>query len=160
MAWFRRNEEPEAAPVAAVEEDTPQALDRSVALVVGLVNASAGQLPPVAVVTARRVTDLLSEIVRTSDVRPLDVYAAISVRATATDYLPTTIRGFLTVDPSLADVPQASGITPAQSLLAQLAVLEESTAQVLEATQRQNVDSLMTQGSFLRTKFSGSDLDL
>jgi hypothetical protein len=42
----------------------------------------------------------------------------------------------------------------------QLEALETSALAVLEATQQQDVDALMTQGAFLRTKFSGSDLDL
>lgn len=164
MAWFRRSEEPEPTPVVTGpgpdQEDTPAALDADIAGVVRLVNASAGDLPVASVVAARRITDLLSEVVRTSDVRPLDVYAAISVRSTATDYLPTTVRGFAALDPALVDVPAASGVTPAQSLAEQLAALEGAAEQVLEAARRQDVDALMTQGSFLRTKFSGSDLDL
>jgi predicted amidohydrolase len=125
-----------------------------------LVNQSAGRLPLRAVVSARRVTDVLAEIVDTSDVRPLDVYAVLSVRGTVTDYLPTTIRSYLAVDESLVDVPRASGRTPAESLLEQLEALEVSAELVLEAAQQQDVDALMTQGNFLRTKFSGSDLDL
>jgi predicted amidohydrolase len=111
-------------------------------------------------VTARRITDLLSEVVDTSDVRPLDVYAVISVRAAVTDYLPTTLRSFLAVDEDLVDVPRATGRTPAESLLDQLDSLETSALAVLEAAQQQDVDALMTQGNFLRTKFSRSDLDL
>ncbi|MEI4271839.1 hypothetical protein TEK04_08900 [Klenkia sp. LSe6-5] len=165
MAWFRRSEPAPAdrAPVGTApveQEDTPAALDADIARAVALVNASGGDLPVAAVVAARRVTDLLSEIVRTAELRPLDVYAAISVRATATDYLPTTVRTFASLDPELVDVPQASGLTPTRSLLEQLESLEGAAEQVLEATRRQDVDALMTQGSFLRTKFSGSDLDL
>jgi hypothetical protein len=113
-----------------------------------------------AVVAARQVTDVLAEIVDTSEVRPLDVYAVISVRSTVTDYLPTTVRTFLAVDESLVDVPRASGRTPAESLMEQLDALDTSALAVLEATQQQDVDALMTQGNFLRSKFSGSDLDL
>ncbi|SDP49286.1 hypothetical protein SAMN05660199_04055 [Klenkia soli] len=162
MAWFRRNEEPQPVPAVTGPdpEDTPAALDADIAGVVRLVNASAGDLPVASVVAARRITDLLSEVVRTSDVRPLDIYAAISVRATATDYLPTTVRSFVALDPDLVDVPATSGTTPVQSLAAQLEALEGAAEQVLAAAQRQDVDALMTQGSFLRTKFSGSDLDL
>jgi len=99
-------------------------------------------------------------VVDTSEVRPLDVHAVISVRGTVSDYLPTTIRSYLAVDESLVDVPRASGRTPAESLLEQLAALEDSALRVLQAAQLQDVDTLMTQGNFLRTKFSGSDLDL
>ena len=164
MAWFRREHAPSVAPPAPAREsdpgDSPEALRRAITSVNRLVNQSAGRLPLRAVVSARRVTDVLAEIVDTSDVRPLDVYAVLSVRGTVTDYLPTTIRSYLAVDESLVDVPRASGRTPAESLLEQLEALEVSAELVLEAAQQQDVDALMTQGNFLRTKFSGSDLDL
>ena len=162
MAWFKR---PEAAArvVAALDpepEDSPQALRTALTSVDRLVNSSAGRLPLPAVVAARRVTDALREVVDGAEVRPLDVYAAISVRATATDYLPTTVRSYLAVDPELVDVPRASGRTPAASLLEQLDALETSALAVRDAAALQDVDALMTQGSFLRTKFSRSDLEL
>ena len=162
MAWFKR---PEAAAsvVAALDpepEDSPKALRAALADVNRLVNASAGRLPLAAVVAARRITDALGEVVDAAEVRPLDVYAVISVRATATDYLPTTVRSYLAVDDDLVDVPRASGRTPAESLLEQLDALETSALAVRDAAQHQDVDALMTQGSFLRTKFSRSDLEL
>jgi hypothetical protein len=125
-----------------------------------MINASAGRLPLRAVVAARRITDVLAEIVDTSEVRPLDVYATISVRAAVSDYLPTTLRTYQAVDQDLVDVQRPSGFTPAQSLMEQLDALEGSAVAVLQAAQAQDVDALMTQGSFLRTKFTGSDLDL
>jgi hypothetical protein len=162
VPWFHR---PESAPLVPVgpetdQEDSPEALRAAIASVVRLVNSSAGRLPLRAVVAARRVTDVLSEIVDTSEVRPLDVYAVISVRSAATDYLPTTLRSFLAVDEDLVEVPRPSGRTPVESLLEQLDALEDSATAVLQAAREQDVDALMTQGAFLRTKFTGSDLDL
>lgn len=162
MAWFRRD--PAPPPPSAVPDpdagDSPEALRAAIATMTRTINANAGRLPLRAVVAARRITDLLAEIVDTTDVRPLDVYATISVRGAVTDYLPTTLRAYLAVDKDLVDVPRPSGSTPTQSLLEQLDALEGAALAVLEATQAQDVDALMTQGSFLRTKFSGSDLDL
>jgi hypothetical protein len=162
VPWFRRGEPTPLVPTGPEADpgDSPEALRAAIAEVVRLVNASAGRLPLRAVVTARRITDVLSEVVDTSEVRPLDVYAVLSVRATATDYLPTTLRSFLTLDEDLVDVPRGSGRTPVESLQEQLDVLEDSAAAVLDAARQQDVDALMTQGNFLRTKFTGSDLDL
>jgi hypothetical protein len=98
--------------------------------------------------------------VATSEVRPLDIHAVLSVRATATDYLPTTVRTFLAVDESLVDVPLPTGRTPSEALMEQLDALEGAALAVLQASQRQDVDGLMTQGNFLRTKFSRSDLEV
>jgi len=166
MSWLRRltgREEPE--PTAEPPEvtdvgDSPEALRAAIADVVRLVNAHAGRMPTAAVVNARRITDVLAEIVDTSRLRPLDVYAVIAVRGTVTDYLPTTLRGYLAIDPALRDTPRASGQTATQALLAQLDVLHASTTATLDAARHQDVDALMTQGGFLRTKFSRSDLDL
>jgi hypothetical protein len=162
VPWFRRPESASLVPVGPEDdpEDSPESLRSAIASVVRLVNGSAGRLPLRAVVAARRITDVLSEVVDTSEVRPLDVYAVISVRSSATDYLPTTLRSFLAVDEDLVDTPRPSGRTPAESLMEQLDALEDSATAVLKAAQEQDVDALMTQGSFLRTKFTGSDLDL
>jgi hypothetical protein len=163
VAWFRRAQAPSIVPDLRGDDDpadSPQALDAAITDVVRLVNASAGRLPLAAVVAARRITDLLAEIVATSEVRPLDVQAVISVRAAVTDYLPTTVRTFLAVDESLVDAPRGSGRTPRESLLDQLDALEGGALALLEASQHQDVDGLMTQGNFLRTKFSRSDLDI
>jgi hypothetical protein len=97
VAWFRRDPAPSAVPEAPPSDpgDSPEALRTAIASVNRLVNSSAGRLPLPAVVSARRVTDVLAEIVETSSVRPLDVHAVISVSGAATDYLPTTIHGYL-----------------------------------------------------------------
>lgn len=162
MPWLHRRDPEQPFPPGAEPDpdDSPDALREAIAGVVRLINASAGRLPLRAVVTGRRITDVLTEVVDTSDVRPLDVYAALSVGAAATDYLPTTLRTFLALDEDLVDVRGGSGRTPAESLQEQLDALEGSAIAVLEAAQQQDVDALMTQGSFLRTKFTGSDLDL
>ncbi|WP_091939223.1 hypothetical protein [Trujillonella endophytica] len=140
--------------------DSPEALRTAIWDVVRLVNASAGRLPLAAVVEARRITDVLSDIVATSEARPLDIQAVLSVRATTTDYLPTTVRTYLAVDESLVDVPRASGRTPRESLMEQLDALEGAALAVLQASRQQDVDGLLTQGAFLRTKFSRSDLEI
>lgn len=170
MSWLRRlagrdapAEEPTPpdGPGPVDVGDTPEALRAAIADVVRLVNASAGDLPTAAVVNARAVTDVLTEIVDTSRTRPLDVYTVIAVRATLTDYLPTTLRSYLAIEPDLRGTPRAaSGHTATQSLLIQLDVLLASATATLAAARDQDVDALMTQGGFLRTKFSRSDLDL
>jgi len=128
--------------------------------VIAFINSNAGRLPGLAVVKARQITDTLRETIDTSEVRPLDVYAVLTVKGTLNDYLPTTLRSYLAVDAGLLDTPRGSGRTPSQSLLEQLDALQRSASATLVAARQQDADALMTQGSFLRTKFSGSDLDL
>lgn len=164
MEWLRRKlgaEPPRRAPAESpAEADRPERLQARIGEVIRLVNRSAGELPAAAVVRARRLLDTLIEIVETSAVRPLDVYTVLSVRTTLDDYLPTTLSRYLAVPADARHIARSTGATPADSLLAQLEVLQVSASSVLVAAQNQDVDALMTQGAFLATKFSGSDLDL
>ncbi|MBB2988464.1 hypothetical protein [Terracoccus luteus] len=166
MGWFTRNRRPQdappATPTAPVSDpgESPDALRRRVAELNGFVNANAGRLPAAAVVSARHLTDTLREIIDTSDIRPLDVYAAMAVTGTLGDYLPTTLRSYLAIDADLRETPRGSGRTPTQSLLEQIDDLQTSASATLVAARNQDADALMTQGNFLRTKFSRSDLDL
>jgi hypothetical protein len=164
VTWFRRGQDgqrphgPATAPAPA--PDSPPELYRELFELNRFINQNSGRLPGEAVVNARRVTDTIRETIDTSEVRPLDVYAVVSVRSTLEDYLPTTLRRYLAVNPELLDSPRSSGRTARQSLLEQLVALQDSADLVLVAARDQDVDALLTQGNFLRTKFSASDLDL
>jgi len=161
MAWFKKQDDRPVLPHGQDDpEDTPARLALRVADTVRLVNKESGQLPTVAVVKARDLTDTLRQIVETSAVRELDVYAVLSLRGTLDDYLPTTLRRYLAVPEAQREVPRPGGGTPTASLLEQLDALQNAASLVLTASQNQDVDALMTQGSFLATKFSRSDLDL
>ena len=162
MSWLRRalGNDDAPTPTPADQAETPEHLRAVLAEQVRAVNRSAGQLPGSAVVAVRRLTDTLGEIIDTSSVRRLDVYAVITVRSTLDDYLPTTLRRYLAVPEEQRSTVRAGGASPEASLLEQVGALQTSASRVLLAAQSQDVDALMTQGAFLRTKFSGSDLDL
>lgn len=163
MDWLRRKlgaDPPRPPAPAPADTDSPQRLRERIAEMVAMINRNAGELPGAAVVRARMLTDTLLEIVDTTAIRPLDVYAVISVRNSLYDYLPTTLARYLAVPVDAREVSRRSGGTPSGSLLAQLEALQQSASSVLVAAQNQDVDALMTQGAFLATKFSGSDLDL
>lgn len=165
MRWFQRGREdsgltPASLPGNADPGDSPAALRAALEDVIQFVNRNAGRLPGSAVVSARRITDTLREIIETSEDRPLDVYALLPTKGLLVDYLPTTLSSYLAVDASLLETARGSGLTPIQSLLEQLESLQASASATLVAARDQDADALMTQGNFLRTKFSGSDLDL
>lgn len=168
MTWFRKllapvAPAPEPEPPLAepgLDGDDPTTLRIELARLNRFINQNSGKLPGESVVTARRVTDVLREIVDTSEIRPLDIYAVISVQGILRDYLPTTLRGFLALDDTQLTLARPSGRTPIQSLQEQLEALLDAATSVLTAAQAQDADALLSQGSFLRTKFSGSDLDL
>jgi hypothetical protein len=167
MTWFRRVLAPPAPPAPAPppaepepDGDDPATLRSQLVGLNRFLNQNSGRLPGESVVTARRVTDVLREVIDTSEIRPLDIYAVISVKAMLQDYLPTTLRSFLALDEAQLAVARPSGRTPIQSLQEQLEALLEAAASLLSAAQAQDADALLSQGSFLRTKFSRSDLDL
>jgi hypothetical protein len=164
--WFRRTQE-RAQEVARSSlapqddpKDKPEALLASVFDLVHEVNGAAGRLPVEGVVIARRVLDVVREVIETSSERELDVRAIVSIRGILDDYLPTTLRSYLAIDPSVINAARPSGRTPAESFIEQLDVLWSSATDLLDAIHAHDADALLSQGSFLRTKFSGSDLDL
>ncbi|MGX6605942.1 hypothetical protein ACWKSP_28005 [Micromonosporaceae bacterium Da 78-11] len=158
MRWFRRPaDEPPPPPRPG---DDPAALHRALDDLDRYVNRSAGRLPGWAVVEARWITDTLRAVVDTSGLRPLEVTTVLLVTGMTGDYLPTTISHFVAVDDTLHDQPRRNGRTPSEHLRDQLADLRGSVTAALAAARDQDIDALVTQGSFLRTKFSRSDLDL
>jgi hypothetical protein len=161
MTWFRRNRD-DAPPQPAPDEDNdaPDKLRRRLWELVQFVNRNAGRLPVEAVVLSRQVTDTLREVIETSGDRPLDVYAVVQINGIVDDYLPTTLRAYLNLDPSVTDQPGPSGRTPREALREQLESLIAAADELFAAARAHDVDALFTQGSFLRTKFTRSDLDL
>jgi hypothetical protein len=166
VGWLRRGlkadrPSPSGPPPDGLDDqDRPEALNAKIAEQVRFLNRHSGQLPAVAMVHARQLTDTLAAIVATSETRPLDIYAILTVRNSLHDYLPTTIARYLAVPEAQREAPDPSGLTPTASLHDQIDSMLSAALNVLEAAQRQDVDALLTQGAFLTTKFSGSDLDL
>lgn len=174
IEWLRRARDsvtPPAStgPPAAGDEprDSAAGLHDTLEGLVRLVNENAGTLPNRAVVNARHLTDVLGEIVASAAARPLDTYAVITLRSTMEDYLPTTLRRYLALDPAQRDrhpgsgrAGQHSADSPTEALLQQIDVLHTSVVATLDAVRRQDEQELMIQGSFLQTRFSSSDLDL
>jgi hypothetical protein len=159
MTWFRRAQDA-VAPPGPDPDDAPEALLRVMFDRIHEINQNAGKLPVEAIVIARRVLDAVREVVDTAGEHDLDVHALVAVRGILDDYLPTTLRAYLALDPATAQAPVPSGRTPAQSLNEQLETLWESATDLLTAIRSQDANALLSQGSFLRTKFSRSDLDL
>jgi predicted oxidoreductase len=164
VAWFGRgHDDPGGAgpePQEQEEDDSPQALLLEQWKLVQFINRSAGKLPVEAVVAARTITDRIRGVIDTAADRDLDIYAVVSIRGIIGDYLPTTLRTYLNLDPRLTDQVGPSGRTPRAALREQLDALVGAADDLLRAAREHDVDALFTQGNFLRTKFSRSDLDL
>ena len=162
MSFLRRHHSADEAAAQAQEAalETPAGLHQRLSALVVLINASAGRLPVDSVVSALAVTDTLSEVIDAAGGDGLDVHALLSLQGILDDYLPTTLRAYLSLEPSVTDVPRPSGLTPKASLLEQIDALWLAASDLLTATRAQDADALLSQGNFLRTKFTRSDLDL
>src|SRR3954469_2095838 len=162
MTWFRRGSDERAAPQPppAEAEDTPEALLRRQWQLVQFINRSAGKLPVEAVVVARRITDTIRSVIDTAKDRDLDIYAVVSINGIVDDYLPTTLRTYLQLDPALTEQVGPSGRTPRAALREQLDALWDAADDLLRAPQPHDLDAIFPQGNFLKTKFTRSDLDL
>ncbi len=161
MTWFRRgHDDPAPAPPAPQDDDSPQQLLREQWELVQFINRSAGKLPVEAVVIARDITDRIRAVIDTATGEHLDIYAVVQIKGIVGDYLPTTLRTYLNLDPRLTDQVGPSGRTPRAALREQLASLAGAAGDLATAAREHDVDALFTQGNFLQTKFSRSDLDL
>lgn len=159
-SWFRRPRGPEPM-VQEQDPDTPAALSADLVGLVRLVNRSAGRLPTAATVTARGVTDAVREILDClSDDADPDVHAILSVRGIVRDYLPSTLNGYLALNIPPGEELSPAAAVPRAQLMEQLEHLWSAATEVLAATRARDADDLVTQGNFLRTKFTRSDLDL
>ncbi|HEY3466183.1 MAG TPA: hypothetical protein VGL47_13705 [Amycolatopsis sp.] len=149
MAWLRR-EGPGPAPAESPPDYTPEALRTELASLIRFVNARSGRLPPSAVVTAREITDVLTELA--GEDKASDIRTRVAVAGIVTDHLPTTLDTFLRLDDT--------AVGPSASLIEQLESLLDEVISVRDAERVHATDALRTQEIFLRTKFSNSDLDL
>jgi len=160
MTWFRRlrgeDEQQDQQPAG----DSPDELRRRLWSRVQFINQNAGRLPVEAVVAARDVTDTIREVIESAGDGELDVYATVAVNGIVEDYLPTTLQTYLNLDPSVTGQVGPSGRTPRAALQEQIASLNTAADDLLLASRAHDVDALFTQGNFLRTKFTRSDLDL
>jgi hypothetical protein len=161
-SWLRRVRQPQPPNQQAQddERDTPDKLRLRLWSQVQFINRNAGRLPVEAVVIARQVTDLVREVIETSADKALDVYAVVQVNGIVDDYLPTTLHAYLNLDPAVTEQSGPSGRSPRAALREQLEGLRTAAGELLQAARAHDVDLLFTQGNFLRTKFTRSDLDL
>ncbi len=157
----RREDAPtvEARPQAEVP-DSPAALASELFRLTRFINASAGQLPTEAMVVARRITDTVGTVLHATRDRDLDIHARVSLNGIVRDYLPTSLRTYLALDPASRDQPRAGGPGATVALGEQLDALLDAATEVLTAVRNDDANSLVAQGNFLRAKFARSELDL
>ena len=164
--WFGRasGQEQDPAPVfvtppAPTETDILRALDRVEALVSG------GVVPAPVLSRVKRVTSTLRETLPRLRNLGLGSPQAYSVMATATDYLPEALGGYLRLPRQWADSrPVENGKTSLMLLIDQLDLLGATMDKIFDAVVRVDADALIAHGRFLQEKFghasTGGGLDI
>jgi hypothetical protein len=138
-------------PAVPTEADILKAIDRVDAIVSG------GAVPAVVASRVARVSRTLRETL--PRLRNLGVGSsqAYTVMATATDYLPEAVGGYLRLPRQWADSrPVENGKTSLMLLIDQLDLLAATMDKILDAVVRVDADALIAHGRFLQEKFGQS----
>jgi hypothetical protein len=137
-----------AAPPAPTESDIMQALDRVESMVAG------GVVPAPVQSRVKRVTSTVRQTMPRLRNLGLGSAEAYSVMATATDYLPEAINGYLRLPRQWADSrPVENGKTSLMLLIDQLDLLTSTMDKIFDAVVRVDAAALVAHGRFLQEKF-------
>jgi hypothetical protein len=151
MTGRRREPERPVLPRVPTSDDLLAALDRVEAMV------AAGAVPaPVASRVSRVSRTVRDTIPRLSNLGGGSLQA-YNVMATATDYLPEAIGGYLRLPRQFADSrPVDHGKTSLMILIDQLDLLGATMDKVFDAVCRADADALIAHGRFLAEKFGSA----
>ncbi|MEA2368760.1 MAG: hypothetical protein QOH38_1478 [Thermoleophilaceae bacterium] len=119
-----------------------------------------GTLPVAALPRLGEIEDVLVPLIEYLIEHPPSVDEEIAVEAMVTDYLPTTLRAYIGMNRQIAETKRADGRTAGDDLLDQLATLKDAVHELSQSVYAHDAEQLATQGRFLTTKFSRSDLAL
>ncbi|WIY81981.1 hypothetical protein [Propionimicrobium sp. PCR01-08-3] len=154
FGWLKGDQKPAdpetLASPAPTAEDIEKALAKAERMVLD------GHAPtPVLARVLRIITVVRAILPRLSNLG-LDSQDAYTVVATATDYLPESVAGYLGLPRDWADTrPVANGKSSLLLLVDQLDLLSLTISRMYDATNRQDAAALVAQGAFLDSKFGG-----
>ncbi len=155
FAWLRGDNNKPADPAtlaspAPTREDIEAALARAERMVIE------GHAPTPVLARVLRIITVVKAILPRIDNLGLDSADAYTVVATATDYLPESVAGYLALPRDWADTrPVANGKSSLLLLVDQLDLLSLTISRMYDATNRMDAAGLVAQGAFLSTKFGG-----
>lgn len=167
-SWFRKVRgkdddaagAPYVAPPPPTEQDILAALNR--------VNAMLREenAPPVVISRVVRIARTIHQTLPRLDDLGLGSQDGYSLMATATDYLPEAVGGYLRLPREWADTRPIDGNkTSLMVLIEQLELLGVTMDKIFDAANRADAQALVAHGRFLEAKFGhsstgGSDLTL
>lgn len=155
FAWLRGDTNKPAGPEmlaspAPTKEDIEQALAKAERMVLD------GHAPTPVLARVLRITTAVKAILPRLANLGLDSQDAYTVVATATDYLPESVAGYLALPRDWADTrPVANGKSSLLLLIDQLDLLSLTISRMYDAVNRMDASALVAQGAFLTTKFGG-----
>ena len=161
--WFGFGKKQAPEPIIEVPP-APTSESLSVALDAVEAMAREGSVPPMVMARLLRVTKIVRATIPRLDSLGTGSFSAYNVMATATDYLPGAIGGYLRLPRDWADSrPVDRGKTSLLILIDQLDLLGATMDKVYDAVNRADAEALVVHGRFLQEKFgaaSGGELGL
>ncbi|HYG92975.1 MAG TPA: hypothetical protein VD859_05240 [Nocardioides sp.] len=155
-SWWRRargaDDEPAfVVPPPPTEQDILAALNRINAML------SEGNAPPVVVSRVVRIARTIHQTLPRLRNLGLGSQESYSVVATATDYLPEAVGGYLRLPRDWADTRPIDGQKTALMILVeQLELLASTMDKIFDAANRADAQALIAHGRFLDAKFGHS----
>jgi hypothetical protein len=145
-------------PPPPTEQDILAALNRVNAML------AEGNAPPVVTSRVQRIARTIRDTLPQLRHLGVGTIESYSVMATATDYLPEAVGGYLRLPREWADTRPIDGYkTSLMVLVDQLELLATTMDKILDAANRADAQALIAHGLFLRARFgtpSGPDLNL
>jgi hypothetical protein len=152
LDWLTGRREPVAAVPGVRRPPTREELLASVDAVEELVGG--GAVPAAVASRVARVTATVRQVVPRLDRLGPGSLDAYSVVATATDYLPEAVGGYLRLPRDWANSrPVDEGRTSLMVLIDQLDLLARTMEQVADAVNRRDAEALVAHGRFLADRF-------
>ncbi|MCQ1996503.1 hypothetical protein [Arthrobacter sp. zg-Y1171] len=145
---------PTPSPAGAPTAPSAQDLSQSLAWVAAHAKQNKNRLPADAYVSILETCQTLDTVIDAEAQQPMgDPQFEYELTATVREYLPSVIRGYLAVPPSVVDNRQANGRTANEELVEQLQLLARQADTLHSSRHRQTSMDLANTGNFLRERF-------
>ncbi len=156
LQWLGLSKPPEP-PAPTPGLTAPTEADIRTALADTLLLASQSDLPAFVLSRVRRIAGSIDQTLPRLANLGSGSYEGYSVVATATDYLPEALSGYLRLPRAWADTrPLQGGKTALLLLIDQLDLLLATMDKILDAAIRTDAQALIVHGQFLKEKFAHS----
>jgi hypothetical protein len=149
---------PRPAPAVSVEVFDPAKVRRALD---GTLDMARGRVPGDVMARLDSIRQHILELLPQAGDLPGGAQDLYVLQRTADDYLPTTVRYYLSLPPAYATTQVVQdGKTPLQVLQDQLELLDGQMSEIAEAVHRRDTDRLLAQGRFLEERFGRDARDL